>query len=110
MNEFNARTLAETAWAFASVNLAAEKCWTAMASTAERMIRDFKAQEVANTAWAVSTVTLESPDQKLFGFLINAAQRQLSKSKSQEIANTAWALATVQWPNADLFAALATSA
>ena len=50
LSEFNPQELANTAWAFATVNHRDEKLFAALASAAERQLSDFNVQELANTA------------------------------------------------------------
>ena len=52
LDQFNAQNLANTAWAFATVNRPDDKLFTALARAAERRVNGFKPQELANTAWA----------------------------------------------------------
>ena len=56
LSDFNPQDVANTAWAFATVNYRDEKLFAALARAAERRLREFKAQNVANTAWAFATV------------------------------------------------------
>ena len=54
--EFNAQDLANTAWAFATVDLLHELLFAALARAAELMWGgEFKAQDPANMAWAFVT-------------------------------------------------------
>ena len=86
VSEFNAQSLANTAWAFATVNRLDEKLFTAFARVAERRMNNFIAQNLANTAWALATVN--RPDEKLCTALARAAELQVNNFKPQELANT----------------------
>ena len=50
LTHFNPQEVANTAWAFATVNYRDEKLFAALARAAERRLSDFNPQEVANTA------------------------------------------------------------
>ncbi len=77
MSEFQPQDLANTAWAFATVNHRDEKIFITLARAAERHVSEFKAQEHAITAWAFATLTHQ--DEKLFTILARAAERQVWK-------------------------------
>ena len=55
---FNPQELANTAWAFVTLDQADAPLFTALAREAERRVRDFKPQEFANTAWAFAKALL----------------------------------------------------
>ena len=55
LSEFKPQNVANTAWAFATVNYRDEKLFAALASAAERRLNNFHPQNVANTAWAFAT-------------------------------------------------------
>ena len=55
VSEFNAQNLANTAWAFATVNRPDDKLFIALARAAAQRGSEFNAQELANTAWAFAT-------------------------------------------------------
>ena len=57
LSEFNPQNVANTAWAFATVNYRDDKLFAALAVAAERRLSEFNPQNVANTAWAFATVT-----------------------------------------------------
>ena len=71
LSEFKTQELANTAWAFATVNRPDEKLFTALARAAVQRVSGFKLQELANMAWAFATV--KRPDEKLFTVLARAA-------------------------------------
>ena len=56
LSEFNPQDVANTAWAFATMNYRDEKLFPALAIAAERRLSEFSPQDVANTAWAFATV------------------------------------------------------
>ena len=56
VSELNAQNLANTAWAFATVDQSDEKLFGLFARAAERRVSQFNAQELANMAWAFATV------------------------------------------------------
>ena len=55
MGHFSAQELANTAWAFTTVDHKGERLFTALAVAAEQRMRDFNSQELANAAWAFAT-------------------------------------------------------
>ena len=71
MSVFNSQQLANTAWAFATMNRLDEKLFAALARAAEQRVNEFNAQNLANTAWAFATVNRS--DEKLFAALARAA-------------------------------------
>jgi len=58
VNVFSPQELANTAWAFATVNLVDEKLFRTLAREAERRVSMFNAQELANMAWAFARVSV----------------------------------------------------
>ena len=56
LSDFNPQAVANTAWAFATVNYRDEKLFAALARVAERRLSNFNPQNVANVAWAFATV------------------------------------------------------
>merc|ERR1712118_253579 len=96
VSDFKLQGLANTAWAFVSVNRPDEKLFTALARVAEQRGIEFNAQELANTAWAFATVTW--PDEKLFTALARAAERQIhlcfktSTGSVIDVIGIVWAL------------------
>ena len=71
MRDFHSQSLANTAWAFASMGYKEERLFTALAAAAERRMRDFTSQDLANTAWAFAT--LGHKEERLFMALAAAA-------------------------------------
>ena len=55
MRDFNSQGLANTAWAFATVDHKEERLFAALAAAAEWRMKDFNLQELANIAWAFAT-------------------------------------------------------
>ena len=55
LTHFNPQEVANTAWAFATVNYRDEKLFAALARASKRRLGDFNPQEVASTAWAFAT-------------------------------------------------------
>ena len=68
--------LANLSWALAIANRRDERLFAALATAAERRVREFEPQSVANTAWAFATVNQR--DEKLSKALAKAAERRLS--------------------------------
>ena len=85
MSVFNAQDLANTAWAFATVNLLDEKLFRALAREAERRVSEFNAQNLANTAWAFATVKLL--DEKLLRALALEEDRRVQCPKPSPAAS-----------------------
>ena len=66
--------------------------FAALATAAERHMRDFNPQNLVNTAWAFAT--LRQKDALLFAALTTAAERCMGDLSPQELANTSWAFAS----------------
>ena len=60
MVDFNSQGLANTAWAFATLDKQDVQLFTALARTAELHLGEFNEQGLANIAWAFATV--DQPD------------------------------------------------
>ena len=58
------QSLANTAWAFATLGQADARLFAALAQEAERRVGDFNPQELANIAWAFAAV--RQSDAQLF--------------------------------------------
>ena len=54
LGKFNAQELANTVWAFVTVDQQDEQLFKAVAKMAERRLDHFIAQDLANTAWALT--------------------------------------------------------
>ena len=84
MSKFNSQSVANTAWAFATVKHQDEMLFAALVRAVERRLSEFKPQELANTAWAFATAIHR--DEMLFAALAKAADRQIGDCNAQEIA------------------------
>ena len=71
LSEFNLQGVANTAWAFATVNYRDTELLAALAAAAGRRLNEFNSQEMANTAWALATVNYRGD--KLFAAMAIAA-------------------------------------
>ena len=58
--EFNAKDLANTAWAFAKAGQPDAPLFMALARMAERRVVEFNGQALVNTAWAFSVANVYS--------------------------------------------------
>ena len=56
MDGFHPQELANTAWAFATVDLKDISLFTALAIAAERRMDGFNHQQITNAAWAFATM------------------------------------------------------
>ena len=56
VDKFNARELANTAWAYATVSQEDANLFTLLARTAEWRVGEFNAQDLANIAWVFAAV------------------------------------------------------
>ena len=82
MIDINSRSLANTAFPFARMNVSCQR-WKLLLW---RMM-DFNSQNLANTAWAFATVGHK--DEGLFSTLAAAAERRMRDFNLQNFANTA---------------------
>ena len=71
VHEFNAQSLANTAWAFATADQSHALLFAALARAAQRRVGEFNAQNLANTVWAFATA--DQSDVLLFAALVRAA-------------------------------------
>merc|ERR1712176_794884 len=74
-------TLANTAWAFATVGFPNAEPFAVLARAAERRLGDFNAQALASTAWAFATAGFA--DAELFAVLAKAADRCIVEFHAQ---------------------------
>ena len=81
MSELNVQELANTAWAFATVNRLDEKLLTALAGAAEQRVHEFKPQELANGAWVFATAN--RPGEKLFTAFARAVDWPLDSDRAK---------------------------
>jgi hypothetical protein len=102
LSEFNPQNVADTAWAFATVNYRDEKLLAALARVLEQQLNEFNLQAVANTAWAVADgigVHNSKPSGRRASCLClamaKAAEWRFRGFQPQELASMAWAFATV---------------
>ena len=56
MRDFNAQSLANTAWAFAKLGHLDEELFGALALEVQLRVSKFNSQELTNTAWAFATL------------------------------------------------------
>ncbi len=82
MSEFDAQGLANTAWAFATVNQLGQTLFMASAPEVQRRVSEFNAQELMNTVLALATA--KQSDEKLLTVLALEAERQVSELHAQE--------------------------
>jgi len=129
LRQCNAQDIANTVWAYATVDHPATALFDGMMSTAIRKLDKFDSQNLANTVWAYATVKYPAP--QLFDAVSEAALtattsmssannssdsntgNKLDTFNSQAIANTVWAFASMghYTPSSKLFLdALAKSA
>ena len=105
VDEFNPRSLAVMAHAFATAGQKSPALFDAIASESTKRVREFNPQGLANTAWACATVGHASP--ALFDAIASASMALVGEFKPQELASTAWAYATVGHKSLVLFDAIA---
>merc|ERR1711939_656071 len=84
-------SLANTAWAFATLGLSDAQLFTVLARAAEKRIDDFNSRDLANTAWAFASLGLS--DAQLVTVFARAAERH-HEFNAQDLAELAWAFAT----------------
>ena len=77
VSEFNVQDIANTAWAFATLDHWDDKLFAALAREAEMQVSKFNAQNIAKTAWAFAT--LGQLDEKLFAAFAKSAERRIRK-------------------------------
>ena len=75
MGEFNARDLANTAFAFGTMVQANEDLLAALARAVARRVGEFDAQDLTNTTWAFATACQSY--EKLFAALGRVAERRV---------------------------------
>ena len=105
VDEFNPRSLAVMAHAFATAGQKSPALFDAIASESTKRVREFNPQGLANTAWACATAGHASP--ALFDAIASASMALVGEFKPQELASTAWAYATVGHKSLVLFDAIA---
>jgi len=108
MCDFNAQSLANTAWAFVTAGQFDLQMFTAIARVAEQRVCDFKVHELANIAWAFAVA--EQSDVQPFKASARVAERRVGDFNVEYLASAAWAFATAGQLDAQLFTALARTA
>ncbi|MEM7515755.1 MAG: RAP domain-containing protein [Planctomycetota bacterium] len=83
--------MANTVWAFATVGVAAELLFEAIAAEARRRISEFNPQNMANAVWAYATAGV--PAESLFEAIAVEARNRIDEFDAQAMANTVWAFA-----------------
>lgn len=90
--EMNGQNLANTSWAFATLRVADEDFFDAVAKAVKAQCHDFAQQNLSNTAWAFAKVQIKRPE--MMSAISQSVQR-LGKMPAQGVANTVWAFATL---------------
>jgi len=88
----NGQNLANTSWAFATLRVADEDFFDAVAKVVKAQCHDFAQQNLSNTAWAFAKVQIKRPE--MMSAISQSVQR-LGKMPAQGVANTVWAFATL---------------
>eukprot|EP00775_Hariotina_reticulata_P012456 gene12456-12592_t len=95
INSFDARGLANSAWAFGKLKYAPSHQLPALiAAAAVDKIEAFSAQNMSNLLW--SFVYLHYKDERLLNVVAEQAARKVEEFKPQELANVVWALASME--------------
>ncbi|KAF5837976.1 hypothetical protein DUNSADRAFT_3637 [Dunaliella salina] len=95
LHTFDARGLANTAWAFAKMRYVPDSVLPAALSVeACTRINEFAAQNLSNLAWAM--VYMHFRDPHLLGLMANRVLLLLDQFKPQELANIMWAFASLE--------------
>jgi len=95
LHTFDARGLANTAWAFAKMRYVPDSVLPAALSIeASTRIDEFAAQNLSNLAWAM--VYMHWRDPHLLGLMANRVLLLLDQFKPQELANIMWAFASLE--------------
>jgi hypothetical protein len=95
------QAVANTAWAFATLNVPAQSLFKKIDERASFLVENWNPQEIANTAWAFATLNI--PARSLFKNIDERASFLVENGLPQNIANTAWAFATLGIPAPSLF-------
>ena len=99
--------MANTVWAFATANVAADPLFKAVAADIPRRIGELNAQDMANTVWAFAVASVAADP--LFEAVAAEVPRRVGEFNAQNMANTVWAFACVGWEQHDLFRMLGSS-
>ena len=119
IRDFGPQHLANTTWAFATLDHAAPALFDAVAAAAVELLRgergvaekyrgnndSFAPQTLSNLVWAFATVGHSAP--ALFDAVAAAFVQQLGRSNQQHISMTVWAFATAGHAAPTLFMAVA---
>lgn len=112
LDGFDARTLANLVWAFATLDVRELDLTIAGAALypkiAERAIAEvwrFRPQELANVLWAFATLAIRHP--ALFAAAAEAVLAMLSDLNTFDLGQTVWAFAAVRLRDDALFGAIA---
>eukprot|EP00933_Yihiella_yeosuensis_P021958 TRINITY_DN1729_c0_g1_i5.p1 TRINITY_DN1729_c0_g1~~TRINITY_DN1729_c0_g1_i5.p1 ORF type:complete len:286 (-),score=69.98 TRINITY_DN1729_c0_g1_i5:70-927(-) len=105
MAEFGAQSLANTAWAFATLRVLDHPLFDAIASQASCIIDDFAPQALANTAWAYGTLSISN--ELLAESIAMCSLQHIADFKPQELAATGWSVAELEFLHEPLMRAIA---
>jgi hypothetical protein len=83
--------IANTAWAFATLNIPAPSLFKKIDERASLLIKNGKPQNIANTAWAFAALSYDAP--ALFAAIDSRSEYILDSDNDQNTANTALAFA-----------------
>ena len=103
VSEFNAQNIANTIWAFASLNWIPshhrarfEKLLDSLALRAERIAGDFNAQNLANFIWSFSQFRI-APDVELMETMEERALQLMTSIPPSLLSNLMLSLAALGW-------------
>ena len=92
MGDLDSWSIANVAFAFATVVESDVQLFTALARVAKQRVDDFLAQEASKTVWAFAKAV--QMNAKLFTSMASVAERR--NFSMQQLAKTAWASATAK--------------
>jgi len=101
IHEVDAQSLANTAWAFATLGIRDDNLLRILANMSFEIIDSFNFQNLANTAWAFATLGIR--DDNLLRMLAYKSIQIINNFNSQDLSNTAWAFATLGIRDDNLF-------
>eukprot|EP00747_Dinoflagellata_sp_TGD_P035949 gnl/TRDRNA2_/TRDRNA2_138183_c0_seq1.p1 gnl/TRDRNA2_/TRDRNA2_138183_c0~~gnl/TRDRNA2_/TRDRNA2_138183_c0_seq1.p1 ORF type:complete len:113 (+),score=21.72 gnl/TRDRNA2_/TRDRNA2_138183_c0_seq1:587-925(+) len=90
VDEFQSQNLANTTWAFATVESSNAVLFVAVAKVAESRLWEFGVQDLANLAWASGTAA--DREEKLFAAMATVADRRVGALSTEELRMMLWAL------------------
>ncbi|GAX73481.1 hypothetical protein CEUSTIGMA_g933.t1 [Chlamydomonas eustigma] len=106
---FDARGLANSAWAFAKIrHVPLPGLPTMIAEEAAKKMRDFGAQNISNLAW--SFVYMHHRDVYVLDMMAQQILVRLDDFKPQELSNVMWAFASLDYLNSHTLEALSKKA